>query len=651
MLLLVSACSGGGDAGDDDVTVPTLELVTTTLPVGTYGVAYDHKVSARGGVPPYTYSVAAGALPADVTLKAATGQVSGVLEEAGTFAWTIEVKDTAGGSVRGELVIEVAAIPLEITTADLPDGETDAAYSASLEATGGVAPITWAIASGALPGGVTLADSGRISGTPTEFGTFTVTARAEDADGSTAERAFTFTIANANPTITETRLPPARAGGPYEFQIEVTGGTAPYAFALSAGALPSGLTLDTEGLVAGVPDDEGTFRFTVEVTDANDRTDALEFMILAAAPFSIETLTLPLAILGDPYDVELVAVGGIPPYAWFLANETPLPAGLTLSQEGRITGTPTEGGDFTIRLRAADEGGTGLRSSRMYFLRVRDLRVYSAGGSVSFPPLCGTSTHVSYQTLDVDVPDSFAIADMNITLDIDYTDADSANSNEKLRVFMTSPGGRQVVFCGNSTGIRGGFGCGGTDGIQATYGPLGIPPQRPLSVFNGTNAQGTWRLRVAVVRPTTDATGACHQAGMINDVTLSLTPDSSSDPFIVVSGYRPNNLLTMPWLRISGGGIAAQQELFLAATLWDVGANGRREAGGGDDMPSSAVFTWTGVDLPAGTTITPDGHVTSGAITSVGASPTITASDGGANSVTLPLAVVPPDWNPDVREF
>lgn len=649
---LVACSGGGGDDGDGTGTPDPLEIATASLTAGKVGQAFDVKIAARGGVPPYTFRHLSGSLPDGLMVKAETGQISGNPTEGGTFDFTIEVADSKAVKATKAFTLEIAVDPVLITSADLPDGDTATAYSADLEASGGVAPLMWSIASGALPRGLALSATGRVSGTPSEAGAFTVTIAVTDAAAATDSRAFTFEITDATPMITSQQLPPARAGGPYSAQLEVTGGTGPYTFSLTTGMLPNGLTLDASGLISGMPDDEGTFTFTVEVTDANDATGSLQLMILAAREFSIVTTSLPLALLNDAYDFDLEATGGIAPYRWFLANETPLPAGLTLSDQGNLSGTPTEAGDFVIRIRAHDEGGTGLRSSRQYSLRVRDLRQYSASAPAAFPPLCTTSTHVSYQVVEIDVPDSFTIADANITVDIPYTDSDAnpVNSNHKLRAFLVSPSGRQVVLCGNSTGVRGGTDCGGNGGLDSTYGALGIPPEQSMDVLNGTNAQGTWLLRVAVVGPTT--TGAsCDQAGMIDEATLTLAADNSPDPYIIVSGFTTNNLLTYPWVRISGGGIASQQELFLAATLWDVGPNGRREAGAGDDVPDARVFTWSGTGFPTGSSITPDGHVTTGGITSRGMQPMITATDGMGSSVTMPIAITPPDWNPDVREF
>jgi hypothetical protein len=74
---------------------------------------------------------------------------------------------------------------LTITTTDLPGGTVGTAYSATMAATGGVAPYTWAITSGTLPPGILMSTSGVFSGTPTKAGTFNFTVQAKDSTGAT----------------------------------------------------------------------------------------------------------------------------------------------------------------------------------------------------------------------------------------------------------------------------------------------------------------------------------------------------------------------------------------------------------------------------------------------------------------------------------
>lgn len=80
-----------------------------------------------------------------------------------------------------------------ITTASLPNGTAEAAYSTTLLAEG-TAPITWSVTNGSLPEGLSLdASTGVISGTPTAEGGSTFTVEAANDYGSDS-REFTLSI-------------------------------------------------------------------------------------------------------------------------------------------------------------------------------------------------------------------------------------------------------------------------------------------------------------------------------------------------------------------------------------------------------------------------------------------------------------------------
>jgi hypothetical protein len=89
---------------------------------------------------------------------------------------------------------------LAISTASLPSGTVQAAYSANISATGGVAPFTWSLAAGALPPGLTLDTSSSgatttLSGTPSTAGSYNFTVAV--TSGSTVTKAFTVAISSA----------------------------------------------------------------------------------------------------------------------------------------------------------------------------------------------------------------------------------------------------------------------------------------------------------------------------------------------------------------------------------------------------------------------------------------------------------------------
>ena len=113
-----------------------------------------------------------------------------------------------------------------------------------------------------------------LAGTPSLAGTSTFTVRAADAsDGSNgAQQTFAVTIAPVPSTpvvIVTTSLADAVKGSAYSTTLAVSGGTAPFQWARTAGTLPPGLTLNgTMGTIAGVPTQGGTWKFTVQVTDS-----------------------------------------------------------------------------------------------------------------------------------------------------------------------------------------------------------------------------------------------------------------------------------------------------------------------------------------------------------------------------------------------
>ncbi len=123
---------------------------------------------------------------------------------------------------------------------------------------------------GNLPAGVTFAD-GVLSGTPTVSGTFELVFIADNGVESASIQEFTLTILALN--ISTTSVPAATVGTPYSQQLNAVGGTTPYAWKVTAGVLPKGLTLSKSGLLSGTVKSTrhtptpGPYPFTVTVTD------------------------------------------------------------------------------------------------------------------------------------------------------------------------------------------------------------------------------------------------------------------------------------------------------------------------------------------------------------------------------------------------
>lgn len=75
-------------------------------------------------------------------------------------------------------------------------------------------------------------------------------------------------------------------GAAYTGAVAATGGTGPYTYAVTSGALPAGLTLASDGAISGTPTTAGTSAFTVTATDANDATGSREYSVMVTSPTS-----------------------------------------------------------------------------------------------------------------------------------------------------------------------------------------------------------------------------------------------------------------------------------------------------------------------------------------------------------------------------
>jgi hypothetical protein len=151
----------------------------------------------------------------------------------------------------------------------------------TLYASGGTKSYVWAIESGTLPSGLTLA-SGKISGTPTVSGSQTLVVRVTDTAGRTAiSGPLTIYVAPKLAILTAT-LPGATKGAAYSFTLNAEGGLGPYTWSKSSGTIPSGLTLSSAGVLSGTPTASGTFSMTVKIADKNRKSATRTFSLVVS---------------------------------------------------------------------------------------------------------------------------------------------------------------------------------------------------------------------------------------------------------------------------------------------------------------------------------------------------------------------------------
>lgn len=251
-----------------------------------------------------------------------------------------------------------------ITTSSLPSASLDVPYSATLSAIGS-SPITWTLSSGSLPDGLSLDSSGTISGTPTTPGAFPFTVTASNSAGSTS-RLFTIIIpftAHRSPKITTDFLNSAYTNSPYGFKLTASG-TTPLTWSLDQdSSLPTGLTLTTSGYIYGTPTSANTTAFTVYVTNSAGTTSKDLSITVHEAPTKTRPAILPEnpypATQGEEYICQLVALG-TPPFTWTAKKK--LPKGLSMTDSGLITGTPSKAKAAKILFTVSNDYGKETRT-------------------------------------------------------------------------------------------------------------------------------------------------------------------------------------------------------------------------------------------------------------------------------------------------
>ncbi|MFC5373244.1 IPT/TIG domain-containing protein [Brevundimonas faecalis] len=192
--------------------------------------------------------------------------------------------------------------------------------------------------------------------------------------GTSSPAVVTLTIGNPSLTVSW----PSGSGvvgqayNPGGAPIAVSGGKAPYTIVVSG--LPAGLTADAAGVISGVPTATGTFQVTTTITDSSTGAGSftstdIRMLTIGAPTIIITPSSLGSGQAGQAYSQSLTASGATGPYAWSVTGA--LPAGLTLSAEGVLSGTPTQAGAFNFTVSASDSstGGT-FSGSRNYSLSV-----------------------------------------------------------------------------------------------------------------------------------------------------------------------------------------------------------------------------------------------------------------------------------------
>jgi hypothetical protein len=189
------------------------------------------------------------------------------------------------------------------------------------------------------------------------------------------------------PTVVTQSLPDATELEAYSATLAASGGRTPYQWSISSGSLPAGITLNSlTGVLSGVASVDGTFTFTVRVTDANGATatrtltlrvnaatasNGSPVVTLSASPSGVVPVGVSVTITAKATDSD----GTITRVNFFLNGQA---AGSDTSTPFRLTWLARSGGPFSFTATAVDDDGASTTSAALTVQTTAEIVIYAA---------------------------------------------------------------------------------------------------------------------------------------------------------------------------------------------------------------------------------------------------------------------------------
>jgi hypothetical protein len=537
----------------------TFSPASGALTAGTTNTAYPGPtIAASGGTGIKTFVLASGALPAPLTLSSAgvisTGTITGT---AGTYSFTVKATDTATTPATvfsGTYTITITAAPLvwgSVTGGTYTVGT--AITPITLSTTGGTGTITYTVASGTLPTGLSIVGS-QVIGTPTAptvVGGNVLTFKATDSASTpvTATSASVTLIANpvtlavSTPTLPTGFVNSAYNGTGYQFLS--TGGTGTITWTMSPANVATGMTLSTSGLLSGTP--TATYASTISVTATDSATNQQQTKNITPSLTVSNALTvttgqssLPIAYTSQSYSTTLAASGGSGSgYTWTVtagltgANSL---AALNLSvnsSSGLITGTPSATGIATFTVQVTDS--VNHTASAIFSITAyAPLTLATPSASVPGPGTVGVSYTASIAALGGVPAYTYTVNGSVLVTNATVSLGDNLS--------ITNSGGTVLNITGTPTALNSGF----TFTVKVSD--------------TASNTVGAYTYTIVVNNPltiTTQQTGLpyAYVNQAYTSTTLVATGGNGTNTWSVTSGLTGNNSLQTLNLAVSPTGV------------------------------------------------------------------------------------------------
>ena len=517
------------------------------------------------------------------------------------------------------------------------------ANAVALNITGG-APTSVAVSTAASHGTAT-ASGTSITYTPNASysGTDTFAYTATNVAGTSAPATVTVTVSNGTVTYAPASPPNGLGNAAYNQSLaSATGGTAPYTYAVTSGALPAGLTLSTDGTLSGTPTAAGTFNFAVTATDSSTGTGPFSAtsgplsMVVTAPAITLSPTSLGGGSVGTAYSQMVAASGGVAPYTYAVSNGA-LPAGLTLSSAGVLSGTPTAGGSFNFSVVATD--ANGFTGSRAYTLTVNTPTLSLSPAPGTLVSIAGVPYSQTFTPGGGTAPYTYAVSVSAGTLPAGVS---LNTSTGVLSGTPTSTG--SATFTVTATDSSSGTGPYST---SATYTLLTAAPLISMSpaTLPGATVGTAYSQNVAASGGTAPYTYAVTSGTLPTGLTLSSTGALSGTPtaggtFNFTIGATDSTTGTGPFTstRAYSVSVALPTLTLTPSSGTALSATGgvsfsQTFTAGGGTGPYTYAFTVNSGALPTGLSFNAATHTLSGTPTKAGTvSFTITATDSSSGS-------------------
>jgi hypothetical protein len=378
----------------------TINLVTP--PSAHINAPYSLNVTGQGSSPVASWAIIGGRLPPGLTFAVSqfnsnSAIISGIPTQLGTYSFTIQAQDYTLPQNASLDVVIIVDSHLALTKPSLQNGGQNQVYSDTFSAINGTQPYHWSIV-GVLPAGLTFGSStGKITGTPTDFGGFSYTVTVTDASTPTQTDSAQNILNIAQQLQILANLGTAFINLPFQGSFSYIGGTFPVTWSIVSGNLPSGLTLLSNGIVQGTATQLGSYNFVVQATDSGTPPYVISKAI------TMNVTPTPLNVYGGPlspapvnviYHSQIPGSGGTPPYSWTISSGS-LPLGLTLNTTtGFIDGTPTQNGTYNFSAKGTDSSSPTQTATANDFIVIRSalgrndsIATATALGNSQTPPI------------------------------------------------------------------------------------------------------------------------------------------------------------------------------------------------------------------------------------------------------------------------